>query len=196
MGEFEPRTERLRDGAVLTLRHVVPEDVEPYYAFLRAAAATTDQILTAPDEFPSDPAENRRKLERDRTKAGNLRIVALHQHEMVGTLSLEGSDRRRSAHLVSLGMLVGPGWRGRGVGTCLVAHALTWARSHPVIERVALCVYATNPAGLALYRKMGFEAEGRRRAAKRDNGVYTDEIQMGLWVKPPPPGYAVTRPTP
>jgi putative acetyltransferase len=72
-------------------------------------------------------------------------------------------------------------WRGRGVGTALMAEALRWARSAGV-ERVELTVYPHNDAAIALYRKFGFVEEGRLvRHAKKSYG-YEDEILMAAWL--------------
>ena len=62
---------------------------------------------------------------------------------------------------------------------------LEWALEHPTIEKVCLSVFVSNAPGLALYRKMGFLEEGRRRdQAKLTPDRYVDEILMGLRVKP------------
>jgi ribosomal protein S18 acetylase RimI-like enzyme len=62
--------------------------------------------------------------------------------------------------------------------------AMTWARKHG-LERVELSVYPHNEAALALYRRFGFEQEGRLvRHSKKSYG-YEDEILMAVWIGPP-----------
>ena len=58
-------------------------------------------------------------------------------------------------------MLAGRAWRGRRVGSALVAAAIDGARSHG-LDKLCLEVFAHNMAAITLYRKSGFLEEGRR----------------------------------
>jgi putative acetyltransferase len=79
-----------------------------------------------------------------------------------------------------IGMMVAADWRGRGVGTALVAAAIEWARARD-LHKLALSVFAHNDAAIALYRKFGFVDEGRLvRHVRRANGELWDLIEMGL----------------
>ncbi len=78
-------------------------------------------------------------------------------------------------------------WRGRGVGTALMAEAIRWAREAGV-EKLSLSVYPDNDAARALYAKFGFEDEGRLSGHSKKTIGYRDEILMGLWLIPKPDG--------
>ncbi len=79
-----------------------------------------------------------------------------------------------------IGMLVAREWRGRGVGSALVAAAIDWARQHD-LHKLSLSVFAHNAAAIALYDKFGFVEEGRRvRHFRRANGELWDALEMGL----------------
>jgi len=79
-----------------------------------------------------------------------------------------------------IGMLVAREWRGRGVGSALLAAAIEWARERG-LHKLSLGVFAHNAAGLALYRKYGFVEEGRRvKHYRRQSGELWDTIEMGL----------------
>jgi RimJ/RimL family protein N-acetyltransferase len=79
-----------------------------------------------------------------------------------------------------IGMMVAADWRGRGVGTALVATAIARAREHG-LHKLALSVFPHNDAAIALYRKFGFVEEGRLvRHVRRANGQLWDLIEMGL----------------
>jgi RimJ/RimL family protein N-acetyltransferase len=79
-----------------------------------------------------------------------------------------------------IGMLVAREWRGRGVGSALIAAAIDWAREHG-LHKLSLSVFAHNAAAIALYDKFGFVEEGRRvRHFRRANGELWDALEMGL----------------
>ena len=81
---------------------------------------------------------------------------------------------------LSVGMAVDAPWRGRGVGSQLLAAAIDWGRGRGA-HKVSLKVFPHNFAALALYEKFGFVREGLRlQHYHRENGELWDSIMMGL----------------
>jgi RimJ/RimL family protein N-acetyltransferase len=102
-------------------------------------------------------------------------LVAVADSQLIGMLHVEISRHGFG----ELGMLVDHGWRGRGVGSALVAAAIIWAHEHG-LHKLCLEVFAHNEAAVALYRKCGFIEEGRRaRQYRRASGELWDSIMMG-----------------
>jgi RimJ/RimL family protein N-acetyltransferase len=103
-------------------------------------------------------------------------LVALADGDLVGLLFVEPS----SFGYGEIGMMVAADWRGRGVGTALVAAAIDWARARG-LHKLTLSVFPHNAAAIALYRRFGFVEEGRRiQHMRRDSGELWDLIEMGL----------------
>ena len=103
-------------------------------------------------------------------------LVALAAGGIVGELRVEPSW----FGFGEIGMMVAADWRGRGVGTALVAASIDWARARG-LHKLTLSVFPHNDAAIALYRKFGFVEEGRRsRHIRRSNGDLWDLIDMGL----------------
>jgi L-phenylalanine/L-methionine N-acetyltransferase len=110
------------------------------------------------------------------TRSAGESVVAVADGEIIGMLHLEVSRHGFG----ELGMLVDRGWRGRGVGSALVAPAVGWAHDHG-LHKLCLEVFAHNAAAIALYRRCGFVEEGRRaRQYRRASGELWDSIMMGL----------------
>jgi RimJ/RimL family protein N-acetyltransferase len=81
--------------------------------------------------------------------------------------------------VADIGMLIVAGWRGRGIGTTLLDAAIEWATSKGA-HKVGLEVWPHNAAAIALYRRAGFDEEGRRlRHYRRLNGEIWDAVIMG-----------------
>ena len=78
------------------------------------------------------------------------------------------------------------GYRGRGVGQRLVEATLHKAREIG-LETIELSVYAANDSAIALYQKLGFEEEGRKKRGRLMDGHYDDVILMALDLKLPNP---------
>lgn len=76
-------------------------------------------------------------------------------------------------------------FRNKGVGRALIEVILTWAQTHPTIEKVGLAVLATNERAIYLYKSLGFVEEGRRiKEIKIGSNNYVDDILMYKFVKP------------
>jgi len=112
-------------------------------------------------------------------------IIAVDNGKVVGNLGLYPVH----SGVMGLGMSIDSSYRGQGVGTALVQAAIDWARARDDVHKIELEVWPHNPAGLALYRKMGFVDEGRRlRHYRRRNGELWDVIAMGLVLDQSSPG--------
>jgi putative acetyltransferase len=121
-------------------------------------------------EPPIDVERRAASWDLDRT------FVAVEGDEIVGLLFILESG----FGFGEIGMMVARGWRGRGVGSALVAASIDWAHAHG-LHKLTLSVFPQNTAAIGLYRKFGFVEEGRRVAhIRRDNGELWDLIDMGL----------------
>ncbi len=73
----------------------------------------------------------------------------------------------KEAEIIKLA--VAPAWRRQGIGSKLLSHLMQFLQATTVTE-LFLDVREYNKAALALYRKLGFQAVGRRPAYYQDNG--------------------------
>jgi putative acetyltransferase len=112
-------------------------------------------------------------------------LVAVHGDRVIGHLNVSREEGPMTRHVASLGMAVAPDWRGRGVGSALLVEAIRWGNEMRV-EKLALSVYPHNEVALGLYRKFGFQEEGRLTGHSKKSIGYLDEIVMGLWLVPHP----------
>jgi RimJ/RimL family protein N-acetyltransferase len=103
-------------------------------------------------------------------------IVAVGNGEVIGSIHVADTGHGFG----EIGMAILREWRGRGVGSALMAAAIEWARERG-LHKLSLGVFAHNAAGIALYRKFGFVEEGRRvKHYRRQSGELWDSIEMGL----------------
>jgi RimJ/RimL family protein N-acetyltransferase len=113
---------------------------------------------------------------------GNLRsgapqFVALDDGRVVGWCDVVPRPRDTMRHTGVLGMGVAASHRGQGLGARLLATTLEAAEAAG-ITRVELMVLVDNAVAAALYRRHGFETEGRCRRYLVIDGVERDAWMM------------------
>jgi RimJ/RimL family protein N-acetyltransferase len=127
-------------------------------------------------EAPVDLERRRRRFAENVEGDDAIVLVAEAGGEPVGQLDL----RLAPYGVADLGMLVAAGWRGRGVGSALLAEGIERARAAGA-HKLALQVWPHNRAALALYERFGFRREGLlRRHYRRRSGELWDAVVMGL----------------
>lgn len=167
-----------RGASGVVVRPAIPRDAAGFVEVYREVAAERRWIQT--EVVPHGERAYRRRFRRSWTSE-EATLVAVADGRVIGSLSINREGRPATRHVATLGMFVAESWRGRGVGTALLAEAFRWAHLHDV-EKIELTVYPHNEAAIALYRKFGFDEEGRLvRHAKKSYG-YEDEILMAVWL--------------
>ena len=159
----------------LLVRPAVPADAEALVSLGRAVASEEELWLTY-DRSRSDERRNLRGIRRD----PNVAIfVAETPAGVAGRLSIARDRHPYSPHVAEVGLMVAADQRRRGIGSALMDEALKWARSAG-ITKVELEVFPHNAPAISLYRKLGFEEEGRRRNRYLIGGHHVDTILMSI----------------
>ena len=123
-------------------------------------------------------SETRTLLEQVLTR-GWPNVVAEVESALVGWCMVLAREEEGFRHAGLLGMGLLPPWRGRGLGARMLDECLQQARDFG-LERVELEVYASNTPAVRLYERRGFRLEGRKRRARKLEGVYDDILVMAL----------------
>ena len=128
------------------------------------------------DGIATEPPVNIEERAAVFARGADTSVVAVAGGQIVGMVHVEVSRHGFG----ELAILVGPGWRGRGVGSALVQAAIDWARDRR-LHKLCLEVFPHNAAAIALYRSAGFAEEGRRvNQYRRASGELWDSVVMGL----------------
>lgn len=171
-----------------TLRRARVEDA-PAFVRVMQEPAVARQLMQLP--YPDESTWRQRLAAQVSTngQSPELHLVADVDGEVVGSAGLHpmGNYLRRR-HVMSLGMAVALPWQGRGVGSALMVALCDYADRWLGTLRIELTVFADNLPAQALYRRHGFEVEGRQRAYALRDGAYEDVLMMAR-LHPSPPGW-------
>lgn len=166
----------------ITVREARADDAERVLAFMHDVLAEPGlSIPLQSDEFTYTLEQEQTLLQEYATAPNSVFLLAETSDAeplLVGCLNCQGGRRRADRHAVSLGITVRAGWRGRGVGSALLQHAVEWATATALVHRIELNVYARNTDAIRLYERFGFAHEGRRRASIREGDTYLDDVLM------------------
>lgn len=163
------------------IRDAHPDDAEAMLVHIRAINAEPNNgIIRGPGEEPT--LEEERHILAGFAAADNavMKIAVTPSGEVIGMAGFQGGKRRAVRHAGGIGISVSQAWREQGVGTALMQQLIAWARATGIIQRMELEVNVENERALHVYRKLGFQIEGRKQAALYKEGRYLDNYVMAL----------------
>lgn len=184
MSKTAPKEYKLKTGEKVIIRTAVPDDAQALLEHACIILADDLYNVSTLDEFQKTVEEEKQWIQQHIDHPAQVVLVAELGDSIVGILGFENGSRKRLAHQGILHTSVRAEFRCRGIGTALLQSLIDWAEENPVIEKVALSVFATNQPAIGLYTKTGFLEEGRRiREIKVADEKYVDDILMYRFVK-------------
>jgi RimJ/RimL family protein N-acetyltransferase len=170
-------------NASIRLRDALPTDAEELVPFRRELFGQTEFMLYGPGEYTQTPAEAAAQIERMAQIPTCRSLIAEVDQQFVGMLGVVGSPVPRVRHAGTLVLGVLRNSWGQGVATAMMTEAIRWAPTVG-LSRLELFVMTTNTRAMALYERLGFNVEGRRRRAYVINGVAVDDYLMSYIFDP------------
>ena len=161
-------------------------------------AAAIARLMDDPAVYPglmqmphaSEEAQRARLVDSLAPGKADVLLVAERGGEIVGSAGMHpagASPRRR--HVMVLGISVRADAQGQGVGSALMQAMCDYADRWIGLLRLELSVYVDNERAIALYRRFGFEVEGRHRGYVLRDGAFVDAFAMAR-LHPAPPAIA------
>lgn len=148
---------RLRAGravaslAAVLIRAAEDQDWPGIYPFFFAIVAAGESYA-----FPPDLTLDAARPWWMETAPGQT-FVALDDQTILGSAKVGPNRPGRGSHVATASFMVDPAHRGRGVGRCLGAHVLEWARVRGYRSMQFNAVVETNTAAVDLWTSLGFD---------------------------------------
>jgi RimJ/RimL family protein N-acetyltransferase len=159
----------------MIIRRLRSADAAAYLELVNKTDAESDFMMQEPGERQMTPFQLIISL----NTGGNNIFVAEDDGKLIGQLvafNMYGRNKR-VVHVLHIGISILKSYWGKGVGTKLFEYMEKWAIENGT-KRLELSVMTHNERGIALYKKMGFEIEGTKKASIFVNGKYVDEYLM------------------
>ncbi len=162
----------------ITLRPLEPEDFEALYL-----QKNDPEVAYMLDGFTTGYAREDiaawYAYHRGRSDEVQWAIVLQETQKCIGHVGLYQIDHR--VRKANFGIMIGDkaSW-GQGLGELCTRFALAYGFNELNLNRIELTVLDSNRRAMRLYRKLGFQEEGRMRQAQFKGGRYHDVILMSI----------------
>ena len=161
----------------MLIREIKIDDAENFIKLIKNVESQSDFMLMEPGERKTTFLQQRKHLKEIDQQNNSTIFVAEVEGELVGYLIAIGGSVKRTEHSAYIVIGILQSYRGKGIGTELFHNVNKWASKHN-ISRLELTAVTENKAGLALYKKSGFEIEGTKRNSLIIDGKFFDEYYM------------------
>jgi len=168
-----------KTGELFVIRDASPTDARAFIQHIREISAEPDRLVGYPDERAQDEETQRKMLQEIVDDPCHLFAFAVMGEALIGTVELQWkTNRRRMAHVASIGVTVSASCRRRGIGRLLIETIIEQAKQRG-LRKIKLEVFSQNQGPIQLYQSLGFRNVGRLRDEVRCNdGSYDDVIIM------------------
>jgi putative acetyltransferase len=114
-----------------------------------------------------------------------LAIVAFveekNEQRIIGSASLKFNSQEALKHKAELGLTVHDDYQNIGIGTALLKHVIDIARMKK-LSKIFLLVSTDNERAIHMYKKAGFEIEGKLCKESYVNDKYRNEYRMAFFI--------------
>lgn len=157
------------------IRLLKTSDIPEYRALTKYIDQETDFLGASPNDPKPSMVQIIGLIQAER----QIIFVAENEHGLIGHLGAfwRRGKGERLQHCMNIGLGVVKEFWGNGIGNALFEAIETWAKERG-IARLELEVMTHNKAGIALYKKRGFEIEGTKRNSIKIGNQYIDEYLM------------------
>ena len=163
----------------MNIRMIAPEDAQLFLELNHQLDGETQLMLLEPGERTTTVQQVRSRIEYTLKQDHEAVFVVEVENKLVGYASVIGGRLNRTKHKASVVTGVLQEYADKGIGSQLFDASIRWAKESP-LHRLELTVMTHNERAIALYKKFGFEIEGRQRGSLMVDDALIDEYTMAL----------------
>jgi len=168
----------LKNGIMITVRTAEPKDASGINDVMKSVIKENYFTIHGIDEFNETSQSRLKQIKKYRRAKGKIFIVALFKNKVIGLVSFNNWDTRKTMHTGFLSIFLLKEYRSIGLGKELMKILIEWGKSNKIIRKMSLAVFSCNKNAIALYKKVGFKIEGICPKDMKINGRYYDSVLM------------------
>lgn len=170
----------LKDGTEAVLREAIPADAQSIIDFYNIVGGESDFLSFGKNEFIRSPDEYANYIETVAAEDNSIMLLAVINGAIASIATINSSQRARSLHNGTLGIVISEQYTGYGLGKKMMMELIQWAKQNSITKKISLVTREDNLRAIDLYEKLGFEEEGRLKNDTYMNGRYYSAVLMGL----------------
>ncbi|WP_108672063.1 GNAT family N-acetyltransferase [Peribacillus acanthi] len=170
----------LKNGKEASIQEATKIDAQEMIEFYNRVGGETDFLSFGENEFVRDLNEYEEYLDTTCKEENSLILVAKMDGEIVSIASINSSQKPRTKHVGTLGIVVAEHLCGYGLGKILMKDLIDWARQNGVTKKISLVTREDNLSAIKLYKQLGFVEEGLSIDDTFIGGIYYNTLLMGL----------------
>ena len=171
-----------KDGHDVTIKDAMKKDAQQIIDFYNVVGGETDFLSFGANEFKRDVEEYQEVIESTQLEQNSILLLATLNDEIIGIASITSSQKGRTKHVGTLGIVISERFTGQGLGRKMMELLIQWATSNGITTKISLVTREDNTLAIELYEKLGFEKEGLIKKDSLIHGVYYNTLVMGLFV--------------
>ena len=164
-----------------SIREARIDDAKNLLAYLQQVGSESDNLTFDAKGVPFTEEQERVYLDLRKCSLTNITLLAMEGEKIIGSLGVDTPSFERLSHRGEMGISVLKEYWGQGVGSALLEAMFSWIREYPtLLRKIDLTVREDNDRAIALYKKFGFQEEGKVTRLVAIGNTFYDGISMGL----------------
>lgn len=143
----------------MIIRKMCVEDAKKVLDYLKIVGGETDNLTFGDEGIGLSLEEEKTFIEKNYNSDNSLNIIIENNEEIIGTLTLSISPKKRLNHSAEIGISVKKDYRNKGIGSSLLSEAIKFANNRG-LDNIRLNVRSDNTRAISLYKKFGFKKVG------------------------------------
>ncbi len=176
------KTINTKTGQEIILRYPTREDAKSVVDFYNMVGAETEYLSFCGGEYRVTPEQQEKTIDEANPSNNSTMILAVADDEIVGIGTISSNQKIKGRHVGTLGIVVAEKHCNTGIGRAMMDELIMWCRLNGITRKISLVTSQENKGAIALYEKLGFEAEGILKNEICINGRFSNLVYMGLMI--------------